>query len=228
MKAFLKRFALPMLALVMALCVGLAACDNEVKDPANGGDTTQDPQNITYTITAECEDNILGGVKVQIKDGTAVVAESNLKNGVATFSLPAATYTVDIAEKAGFEGFLAEFRWSTVTVTSEAPNATITIISAEKETGNNNDDENKVTYTLTVLLPNGTPVSGIDVQLCGGLTAYSCHLKTTDANGVAVFKLEPAEYEVHIDSCPTSYTFDNTEHKTNATGGNITIYLKAA
>lgn len=225
MKAFFKKSALPTLAIATALCMGLAACDG-TKDP-NGKEKPTDGQNITYTVTAECEDAlILGGVKVQLKEGTAVAGESSFSKGVATFSLPSATYSVDLVEMSGFEGLLAEYRWSWATVTPEAPNATITILSAEDDDGGNTE---KVTYTLTVLLPDNTPVSDIMVQLCGG-PSNMCNPRITDASGVAVFELAAGDYEVHIAEAdwPSGYTFDDTEYTMGAEGGSLTVYLHAA
>lgn len=212
MKAFFRKTVL-LLALVAAFCIGLAACDTSQK-------------NITYTITADCEDAIiLGGVMVQLKDGTTVAGESKFVNGVATFSLPAATYSVDIVEKSGFEGLLADYRWSMATVTSDSPNATITILSAEEDS----DSTEKVTYTLTLLYPDKTPASGVMVQLCGG-PLNMCNPKKTDASGVAVFELAAGSYEVHIAAgdWPDGYTFDDTEYTMSAAGGSLTVYLRAA
>ena len=225
MNAFFKKLVLPTLALLAALSLGLAACDT-TEDPKDNGDPSKD-QNITYTVTANCEDAlILGGVKVQLKDGATVAGESTFSKGVASFSLPAATYSVDLVEMSGFEGLLAEYRWSWATVTPEAPNATITILSSTDDDGG---DAEKVTYTLTVLYPDNTPVGGIMVQLCGGPT-YMCNPRITDANGVAVFELAAGDYEVHIAKAdwPSGYTFDDTEYTMGSTGGSLTVKLHTA
>lgn len=228
MKAFFKKIALPTLALVIALCAGLAGCDNKTpEDPTNDKDTTQEPQNITYTVTGECEEGILGGLKAQLKNGTTVAAESTFdkKSGVATFSLPAATYTVDIVEKAGFEGFLEGYRWSMASVTPESPNAKITILSADDD--DDDTDTEKVTYTLTLLYPDNKPASGVMVQLCGGPNEL-CNPKKTDEKGVAVFELAAGKYEVHIAQVdwPSGYTFDDKKYTMDAAGGSLTVYLQ--
>ena len=225
MKAFFKKLALPTLAIAMALSLGLAAC-NTTDDPPVTDDPPQDPTNVTYTITADCEDAlILGGVKVQLKTGTTVAGESTFKSGVASFSLPAATYSVDIVEKENFEGLLFNYRWSMVTVTADSPNATMTIVSAADD----DDDAEKVTYTLTLLYPDDTPAGDVMVQLCGGPSGM-CNPKKTNASGVAVFELAAGTYEVHIaaSDCPSGYTFDDTKYKMSAEGGTLTVYFDAA
>ena len=225
MKALFKKLALLALAIVMALCVGLAACDT-TEDPPITDDPSEEPQNITYTITAACEDAlILGGMKVQLKNGTTVAGEGTFKGGVATFSLPAATYSVDIVERENFEGFLARYRWSMATVTPESPNATITILSVDDD----DDSVEKVTYTLTLLYPDNTPAGNVMVQLCGGPSGM-CNPKKTDTSGVAVFELAAGTYEVHIAASdwPSGYTFDDTKYTMGAEGGSLTVYLNAA
>ena len=63
---------------------------------------------------------------------------------------------------------------------------------------NKPDDSNKntVTYTVTVVDQNGAPVAETPVQLCVGDICLTPRL--TDANGVVVFNIEPADYSVKL------------------------------
>ena len=59
-----------------------------------------------------------------------------------------------------------------------------------------NSDKNTVTYTVTVVDQNGAPVADIPVQLCDGDLCITP--LATDANGVSVFNIKPANYSVKI------------------------------
>ena len=66
------------------------------------------------------------------------------------------------------------------------------------------DPNAKITYTVTVLDQNGTPVAGVAVQMC---TETSCLMPSpTDANGTATFTLTPDSYHVTIAACPDGYS----------------------
>ena len=84
----------------------------------------------------------------------------------------------------------------------------------------NQPEKNTVTYTVTVVDQDGAPVVGAAVQLCVG---NICRLPSpTDANGVAVFDFEPADYSVKVTvsgyTCEDYYYFD-----TNSTELNIVL-----
>lgn len=59
-----------------------------------------------------------------------------------------------------------------------------------------NSDKNTVTYTVTVVDQDGAPVADTPVQLCVGDICLTP--RVTDANGVVVFDIKPAEYSVKI------------------------------
>ena len=57
-------------------------------------------------------------------------------------------------------------------------------------------EDNTVTYTITVVDQNGAPVAGTPVQLFVGDICFIP--RVTDANGVVVFDIEPADYSVSL------------------------------
>lgn len=66
------------------------------------------------------------------------------------------------------------------------------------------DPNAKITYTVTVLDQNGTPVAGVAVQMC---TETSCLMPSpTGADGTATFTLAPDSYHVTIAACPEGYS----------------------
>ena len=217
------------LLLVLSLCLALgvfafAACGEKDDQGGNGGQDGQEDNKVTYTVTLSCEDSlILNGINVQIKnfDGT-VVGEQGVKNGPVSFSLDKGTYTVDLAEKAGFEQMLDDYVYGIATVTAESPSATIEILPADSQY----EDAEKIAYRVTVLKPDNTPYVGASVQLCGG-PLNVCNNGTTDESGVATFSLPAGDYDVHIRGID-GYTFDETNCKMGSTGGELTVTLQAA
>lgn len=204
------------------LTIGLALCTlfSLIALTACGDDTTD--KKTTYTVTVTCENPLtLNGVKVQLKaaDGT-VAGESNLSNGVANIELDAGTYTVVLAER--LSGVLADYTYDSKTVTAENPSVTVALVSKM-------ENAEKIDYTVTATLPDGTPVADITVQLCGG-PVYVCNTATTNSSGVAVFNVPAGDYEVHIEEIewPDGYTFDDNKYKMDENGGSITVKFDVA
>lgn len=208
---FLKKMTGILVLLVCALGLLTACTENKPTDTGN----------VTYTIEVVCEDtNILGGLEVQLVNTSgAPAASAPIVNGKATFLLPAATYTVNIVTAPGFEGFLDGYVFNIEMVTATTKSATVTITPE-------GEPSDKVSYTVTVLLPDGTPVNDIYAQLCGG-PLNVCIRRKTNENGVAQFELDAGNYEVHIDETdwPNGYTFDDTKYTMDAKGGEITVYF---
>ena len=93
----------------------------------------------------------------------------------------------------------------------------------------NDKDDNKVTYTVTVLLPDGTP-AGADIAV--GFCVDNCDNAFTNANGVATYEGEKGvNYHIQISfGCPAGYAIpeDYTSkgnHYTNDLGTEFTITL---
>ncbi len=91
--------------------------------------------------------------------------------------------------------------------------AVVTACGREEEEPNGG-----TTYTLTVLLSDGSGAEGVKVKW----GSYSA--KTTDANGKASISLEAGEYEITLSSLPEGYSYSETITAT-ATNKDITITL---
>lgn len=86
--------------------------------------------------------------------------------------------------------------------------------------------DGKVEYTVTVKDDIGNTMAGVMVQLC----LDSCIPGATDANGVATFRLEAADYKASVMTMPEGYTYetDATEYYFEDGSTSLTIVLTAA
>lgn len=67
----------------------------------------------------------------------------------------------------------------------------------EKESESENVDDGKIEYKVTVVDANGNPVAGQMVQVCKEANCFAPVV--TDANGVAIFRLEEGnEYKAKL------------------------------
>ncbi len=82
----------------------------------------------------------------------------------------------------------------------------------------------KITYTVTVVDQNGTPVQGVAIQMC---TADSCLMPSaTGEDGTVSFTLTPAAYHATVAVCPEGYTAEAAAEyrfEGNATALTITV-----
>ena len=65
-------------------------------------------------------------------------------------------------------------------------------------------------YRIYVSDTDGKSVSGTMIQLCDDST---CRVEMTDDSGLAVFKVDKADYTIHVLKQPQGYKEDNTEYK---------------
>ena len=83
----------------------------------------------------------------------------------------------------------------------------------------------KIAYTVTVKTEAGNPVQGVRIQACKGELCLAP--VTTDANGVATFRLDPTEnitdYHVKINKFPTGYTGDTAQEYAFEAGANAIV-----
>lgn len=212
----LKKF----IVLLLAACVAaaFAACTND-----DGGGNGPDDGLTEYTVTVTCPDTpVLNALIVVItaEDGS-VAGQSKLTDGVAKLRLPEANYTATITEIEAFKGILSGYVYEYARLTAAEHSATIAIALPD------DSQTETVSYTITVQMPNGSPVAGISVQLCRDL---ECRFMITDAEGKVTFELPPDTYEVHIDQnyVPAGHTFDNSEYTMGPEGGELTITFKTA
>lgn len=82
------------------------------------------------------------------------------------------------------------------------------------------------TYTVKVVDESGNPIAGAIVQLC----LDACVPSVTNADGVAEFFLEKADYKVSFTVMPAGYDYTTEEHEFYFDNGSneMTITLKAA
>ncbi len=220
----LKRILLIGLALCLVLGLAAACVDNE--DP--------NPETVTYTVEVEIAGDdsdsalVLSLLKVQLKKDGTVAAEKELTSGKAVFELEAGTYTAEVvgkidgAETSPLDNYDVSGNGNIMTAGSPSTKITLT------KKGSSGPEKEFISYTVTVLKPDESPVEGITVQLCGG-PDNTCLEEKTDAAGKAVLSREPGEYEVHIEAnqIPEGFTFDNTRYRVSAAENEITVYLEA-
>ena len=227
-KLFKKVFLLGLLlCLALGICGIAVACADESPSeiPSNDDET----HTVTYTVTVTCDDAvILSIVKVQLKseDGTSATEAKRLTKGSVSFELEGGAYTVEITDAAGYE-------YAATTLTAENPTATVALVP--EGTLSDGGSVETVTYTVTVTLPDDTPVTDLMVQLSA--TAPSgegngTHSAMTNSAGIATFSLPAGTYEVHIDenqtTYPALYTFNNAKYTVSATALDITVVFDPA
>ncbi|MBE6131150.1 MAG: hypothetical protein E7183_05460 [Erysipelotrichaceae bacterium] len=84
--------------------------------------------------------------------------------------------------------------------------------------------EDASAYSVTVLYPNGEPVtSGVKVQWCTGDICL-LPVKVND-QGVAYNSIDDDEYYIHIDGIPAGYTYDPNAYTSNKDNKKVTINL---
>ena len=78
-------------------------------------------------------------------------------------------------------------------------------------------------YVVTVNLEDGSPATGVMVQLCSKDGVETCRNIQTGADGVATFDISDLStttyFSIHLDILPTGYTFD-------AENGEMLVYVK--
>ena len=92
------------------------------------------------------------------------------------------------------------------------------------ETTEGTVDDGKVTYTVKVVDEAGNPVAGAMVQLC----LEACIPALTNAQGVATWNLEEADYKVSFVNMPAGYTAEQTDYYFADGAYELTISLNAA
>ena len=84
-------------------------------------------------------------------------------------------------------------------------------------------DDGKVTYTVKVVDEGGNPIAGAMVQLC----KETCLPGSTNAEGVAEFKVVEDEYKVSFMTMPAGYEAEAEQFYFEAGSYELTITLKA-
>lgn len=106
--------------------------------------------------------------------------------------------------------------------TDDPENETTDVTTVADETTEEPEDD-KVTYTVTVVDENNTPISGAMVQMC----LDACIPSLTNDEGVATFNLEEANYKVSFVTAPAGYAVEEAYYFADGSY-EMTITLKAA
>lgn len=93
-----------------------------------------------------------------------------------------------------------------------------------QETTEATTDDSKVTYTVTVVDEQGNPVSGVMVQMC----LDACIPAITNAEGVATWSLEEADYQVSFVNIPEGYAQDANKYSFESGSYELTLTLQKA
>ena len=106
--------------------------------------------------------------------------------------------------------------------TTSSSASTDTSVSSTVETSSS--EENATAYTIIVKYENGTPAEGINISLCEGTNCLTP--AATDANGVVVFEVDPANYHITLAQAPIS-GYEWPDVYTGESYGTTTIILIA-
>ena len=236
MKPIFKKLISLGLILCTAFSLTMFAACGETSDEGDGnvidgpggsqnGDENGDSTKIVYTVTISCEENstIAKGFTVQLKkaDGSVAAEAQPEAGGKVSFTLEKGDYSVNLVALEQFKDMImSNYSYPQMQVTAAEPNVTVKVVPIE-------ETADPVTYTLTVLLPNGSPAANLDVQLCGGPKGM-CNPARTGADGKVVYQLAAGEYEVHIDTPPAGSKFNNAQYKMTEESNTLTITLETA
>lgn len=208
---------------VFALALGLCACAPQTE-----------PDPVRYSVTVSCSEGftdeeaaeVLEKVSVVFsKNGTAVdekTLSADNYGSYADFDLAPDEYDVTL------KNVPAEYHIEPETqhVTADKRNIAFDI-SKEAAVAE------QIDYTVTVLDPDGHPMSGITVQFCTTAgqegVPYTCtDAPLTDEAGKTTLSRPKYSYDVHINSCPEGFTFDNERYKVTPEQPAITVSFQRA
>ena len=156
MKAFKKILILALALCMMASMLALVSCNKDKGNDTDGtdgdGNSTETPTGDSYTITVVDGANTpVAGVKVMIDPGYKTYTSD--QNGKITFETDKTGLKVAILSAP--EGY--EYSSNAVSFKKDSKELKLTVTKIEDE---------KVTYTVTVIDQNGDAVVGAGVQLC--------------------------------------------------------------
>lgn len=209
-----KHIAIIAMIVCLALCFGVAACDED-KGP--------ETETATYTVTVQtAADAPAAGVKVTVKKGAASFdPKTTDSNGKATFELVPDEYDVTLSDLPAHYGVPSD---ANLKLTAEDHDLTVTLAK-------------NFAYVVKLQNPDGSPYYAENVQVGVCVVDGNC-LQPVDlgSNGIAEIEVAKANYHVHILGLPASAAYecdsdgyytgeDFSETKTEMT---ITIYPATA
>lgn len=214
-KLFVKLGTILTAACLVCAAGLLAACDGEEQ---SGGEKA------SYSVTVlDPAGEPLQGVKV--KWGDVKTEYPTLENGKATANLTSGEYDIALI------GLSVLYQYTPVKATANDRDKTVTLAW--------NPEDGKIVYTVKVVLPDGTPVKGVSVELCvltdgegGNCTTFPAATNSKgEAYSIGVVDeefdvylrgLDAGEYQAKIlGGLPTGYTYEMNDQK-YYTGGTAT------
>ena len=185
---FRRVIAMCLLICVLALAVSCSVeepiDDNTPGTEENGANTGDSKATYKVTVVDQANEPLKGAIVELYEGSTCKTLALTKADGVVSFAdTDRANYTVKVT----LNGYTGETSYSF------AANSTELTVQLTK---NQNQSSSKTTYTVTLVDMNNQPIVGTNVQICD---ETGCKLPiATDANGVATFELDPADYTVKI------------------------------
>lgn len=190
MTKFWKKLSVLSLLLCLVLFAGaLAACDPK----------EEEPETLTYSVTVVNDAEApVSGVKVKFGNFTQTTGA----DGKASMTLEKGDYTISLSSLP--EGYTYS---QDIKLTPESYAVIATLVKGEGTPPPvvPVDPNAPREYRVTVLYPNGDPVTGINVQFCiGNLCLTPINV---NAQGQASMTRTPDNYHIKINDVPAGYTY---------------------
>lgn len=204
MKHLFKRIGAIGLIVLFALSLfAFAACDP----------TPEEPETLVYSVTVVNENDApVSGVRVRFGN----YHQTTGTDGKASIELEAKEYKITLMNLPEGYTYSAE-----IILTPELHEVQARLVKGEGEPDPviPVDPNAKRTYTVTVLYPDNTPVTGVEVQLCSDM---GCKLPVAvNDQGKASLLTEPDNYHVMINKVPSGYTYPKNSEGYYAIDGQL-------
>ena len=215
-----KRFTTILTLLILAIScifVGCGEIDSSSSSPADSSSSSSSvDEKIVYEITVCYDDNTgVANLPVTVTLGeTTVTTGTTNENGKVSFELNPAQYTVSVTPPTNYTA-------ESITTDLIGTAKTIKLIQTEA-TGD------QIAYTFYVLNDGEIPMEDVTVKVVAddGETV----IKSADSNedGLVMFYLDPASYNVTLDNVPNGYHPDREYKLTDNLGSTVTFILTPA
>lgn len=190
----LKRITVLLLIASLAACV-MCGCGGDAQNAGNTENTEASP---LYTVTVmDQNDKAVANVILQFTDvnGETQLAVTG-ENGIVVADSETAMRSVTLSS-------IPDGYSSDVAVVGFGSETQITIVLQADEVVSSD-----VTYTVTVVDQNDSPVAGVTVQLCDD---EACKLPVvTDENGTVSVTYVESNYHVTLTELPDGYSSEET------------------
>ena len=214
-----KRFTTILTLLVLAIAcifVGCGDIDSSPSSPADSSSSGSVDEKIVYEITV-CYDDNTGAADVPVTltlgETTAATGATN-ENGKVSFTLNPAEYTVTVTPPTNY---------TAETVTTDLVGTATTIqLTQTAATGD------QIPYTFYVLNDGEIPMEDVTVKVVAEDGETVIKSAKSNEDGLVMFYLDPASYNVTLDNVPTGYHADREYKLTDNLGSTVTFTLTPA